>query len=75
MLIELLWPLFLFIILCLVRLRGLRRYHHGCHFDEKAMPSSGVVAFAQSFVCTFNNTCHLRAPVDVSQRSTYNDTL
>ena len=45
------------------------------YFDEKAMPSSGLVGFAQSFVCTFNNTCHRESPVDISQRSTYNDTL
>ena len=44
-------------------------------FDEKAMPSAGLVNFAQSFVCTFNNTCHREAPTDVSQVSTYNDTL
>ncbi len=45
------------------------------HFDEKAMPSAGLGSFARSFVCTFNNTCHMEAPLDISQRSTYNDTL
>ena len=24
----------------------------------KAMPSAGILPFAQTFICTFNNTCH-----------------
>lgn len=75
MTIEIIWPLFLFVILVLVRLRGLRKYHHECHFDEKAMPSAGIVAFAQTFVCTFNNTCHDSARKHYTQISAYNDTL
>ena len=28
------------------------------NFEEKAMPSAGILPFAQTFICTFNNTCH-----------------
>ena len=75
LLIEILWPLFLFIILVLVRLRGLRKYHHQCFFDEKAMPSAGLLHFSQSFICTFNNTCHREARQDFTQVQIYNDSL
>ena len=74
---EILWPLFLFLILVLVRTRGLRKEHHQCFFDEKAMPSAGLVAFAQSFICTFNNTCHAHIREDFTQSNllAYNDTF
>jgi hypothetical protein len=29
--VEIVWPLFLFIILFLVRLRGLKKFHHECN--------------------------------------------
>ena len=45
------------------------------YFDEKAMPSAGLMSFAQTFVCTFNNTCHMEAPTEFSKRKAYNDTL
>lgn len=45
-------------------------------FDEKAMPSAGLVTFAQSFICTFNNTCHRDAREGSSNVfSSYNDSL
>nr|CAD7255882.1 unnamed protein product [Timema shepardi] len=56
--VELIWPLFLFLILMWVRTRGLKTYLEECHFQEKAMPSAGPLPFLQSFFCTFNNTCH-----------------
>ena len=46
-----------------------------CFFDEKAMPSAGLLAFSQSFVCTFNNTCHMQAREDFTQVQIYNDSL
>ncbi|CAH1395854.1 unnamed protein product [Nezara viridula] len=63
--VELTWPLFLFLILMWVRTRGLRSNVSECHFTEKAMPSTGFLPFFQSFFCTFNNTCH----------NTYNSSL
>lgn len=74
---EIFWPLFLFLILVLVRTRGLRKEHHQCYFDEKAMPSAGLMAFAQSFICTFNNTCHSHIREDFTQSDilSYNDSF
>ncbi|XP_067120260.1 phospholipid-transporting ATPase ABCA1-like isoform X3 [Centruroides vittatus] len=56
--VELIWPLLLFLILMWVRTRGLKLYVHQCYFDEKAMPSAGFLPFLQNTLCTFNNTCH-----------------
>uniref|UniRef100_A0A147BM79 Putative lipid exporter abca1 n=1 Tax=Ixodes ricinus TaxID=34613 RepID=A0A147BM79_IXORI len=64
LLVELVWPLLLFFILMWVRTRGLRLYMHQCHFEAKAMPSAGLLAFVQSTVCTLNNTCHQQAVPD-----------
>ncbi|XP_041357912.1 phospholipid-transporting ATPase ABCA1-like isoform X2 [Gigantopelta aegis] len=63
--IEILWPLCLFLILVAVRTRpDLITKQHECHFDGKAMPSAGVLPFVQSFICTFNNTCHRTMTAD-----------
>lgn len=48
-----------------VRTRGLRTNVDECHFTEKALPSTGFLPFLQSYICTFNNTCH----------RSYNDSL
>ncbi|KAG8195500.1 hypothetical protein JTE90_010802 [Oedothorax gibbosus] len=56
--VEVLWPLSLFLILMWVRSKGLKFAAHQCYFDEKAMPSAGILPFLQNSVCTFNNTCY-----------------
>ncbi|XP_043218216.1 ATP-binding cassette sub-family A member 7-like [Amphibalanus amphitrite] len=66
MVIELLWPMFLFLILMWVRSRGLKFNMHECHFEPKPMLSAGPVQFLRGFVCTFNNTCHERVPPETS---------
>lgn len=45
--VELLVPAALFIFLALVRLRESQHRIHECHFDEKPMPSAGMVPFLQ----------------------------
>ncbi|XP_060554671.1 retinal-specific phospholipid-transporting ATPase ABCA4-like, partial [Ruditapes philippinarum] len=57
---EIIFPLALFMILLIVRVTkpDLKVKHGACHFDGKAMPSTGILPFLQSFMCTFNNTCH-----------------
>lgn len=35
-----------------------------CHFDEKALPSAGIIPFLQTFYCTFSNLCHSTAKFD-----------
>ena len=71
--VELVWPMFLFLILMWVRSRGLKFDMHECHFEPKPMPSAGPVQFLRGFVCTFNNTCHERVPSETS--AVYKETL
>ncbi|OQR75501.1 ATP-binding cassette sub-family A member 1-like [Tropilaelaps mercedesae] len=73
--IEIIWPLLLFLILMWVRTRGLKLYIHECHFDQKAMPSAGLVPFIQSTVCTLNNTCHEKTAARNSYAFEYNTSL
>ncbi|XP_054718877.1 phospholipid-transporting ATPase ABCA7-like [Uloborus diversus] len=56
--LEVVWPLSLFLILMWVRSKGLKFAAHQCYFDEKAMPSAGILPFLQNSICTFNNTCY-----------------
>ncbi|XP_071041815.1 phospholipid-transporting ATPase ABCA1 isoform X1 [Parasteatoda tepidariorum] len=56
--VEIVWPLSLFLILMWVRSKGLKYAAHQCYFDEKAMPSAGILPFLQNSICTFNNTCY-----------------
>ncbi|KAL8576509.1 hypothetical protein ACOMHN_003067 [Nucella lapillus] len=63
--IEILWPLCLFLILVAVRFRpDLKQNKPECHYDGKAMPSAGTLPFVQSYVCNFNNTCHQQMSSD-----------
>ncbi|XP_071490342.1 phospholipid-transporting ATPase ABCA1-like [Diadema antillarum] len=55
--IELLWPLVIFIILASVRKNEPPEFKKECHFSSKAMPSAGMVPFFQSLVCDSLNKC------------------
>nr|XP_025875051.1 ATP-binding cassette sub-family A member 7 [Vulpes vulpes] len=57
LLVELLWPLFLFFMLVAVRHSHPPLEHHECHFANKPLPSAGTVPWLQGLVCTLNNTC------------------
>ncbi|XP_050403065.1 phospholipid-transporting ATPase ABCA1 isoform X2 [Patella vulgata] len=77
LLIELVWPLCLFLILVAVKTRpDLQVFKPECHYDGKAMPSAGLLPFIQTYACTFDNKCHqtvtedeLRGQVDSFNRS------
>lgn len=56
-LIEILWPLFLFLILMWVRTRELVFNNPQCHFAERPLPSSGILPFLRGYVCELNNSC------------------
>ncbi|KAK7490495.1 hypothetical protein BaRGS_00018281 [Batillaria attramentaria] len=57
--VEIVWPLCLFLILVAVRMRpDLKEKKPECHYDGRAMPSAGTIPFLQSYVCTINNDCH-----------------
>ncbi|XP_043833750.1 phospholipid-transporting ATPase ABCA7 isoform X2 [Dromiciops gliroides] len=56
--IELLWPLFLFLILVAVRQSHPPFEHHECHFPNKPLPSAGLLPWLQGIVCNMNNPCY-----------------
>ncbi|XP_025894553.1 ATP-binding cassette sub-family A member 7 [Nothoprocta perdicaria] len=55
--IELLWPLFLFVILISVRRSHPPFMQHECHFPNKALPSAGTLPWIQGIICNMNNPC------------------
>ena len=73
MLFEIIWPLFLFLILMWVRTRNLVSYYDACkqlifsrkkttnssgHNDAKYLGSTGFLPALQTYICRWNNTCH-----------------
>ncbi|XP_067375140.1 phospholipid-transporting ATPase ABCA1-like isoform X2 [Channa argus] len=57
LLVEILWPLFIFFILISVRLNYPPYEQHECHFPNKAMPSAGTLPWLQGILCNANNPC------------------
>ncbi|CAN9500931.1 unnamed protein product [Ophioblennius macclurei] len=57
LIIELLWPLFLFVILISVRHSHPPYKQSQCHFPNKALPSAGTLPWIQGIVCNINNPC------------------
>ncbi|KAI7811411.1 putative ATP-binding cassette sub-family A member 1 [Triplophysa rosa] len=57
LLIEIIWPLFIFFILISVRLHYPPHEQHECHFPNKAMPSAGTLPWVQGIICNANNPC------------------
>ncbi|XP_034439364.1 phospholipid-transporting ATPase ABCA1 isoform X2 [Hippoglossus hippoglossus] len=57
LIIELLWPLFLFVILISVRQSHPPYKQKQCHFPNKALPSAGTLPWIQGIVCNINNPC------------------
>lgn len=57
MVIEVVWPLFLFLILVWVRSTTGPIYQDQCHYPNKAMPSAGLLPWLQGMMCNANNPC------------------
>ncbi|XP_034043869.1 phospholipid-transporting ATPase ABCA1-like isoform X1 [Thalassophryne amazonica] len=57
LLIEIVWPLFIFFILISVRMYYPPFEQHECHFPNKAMPSAGTLPWVQGIICNANNPC------------------
>uniref|UniRef100_A0AAQ6A9B3 ABC transporter domain-containing protein n=1 Tax=Amphiprion ocellaris TaxID=80972 RepID=A0AAQ6A9B3_AMPOC len=55
--VEVVWPLFLFIILVWVRSTNKPIYKGQCHYPNKAMPSAGVLPWIQGMMCNMDNPC------------------
>ncbi|KAM9761903.1 phospholipid-transporting ATPase ABCA1 isoform 1-T1 [Menidia menidia] len=57
LIIELLWPLFLFVILISVRHSNPSYKQGQCHFPNKPLPSAGTLPWVQGIICNINNPC------------------
>ncbi|KAK2493596.1 hypothetical protein MC885_008171, partial [Smutsia gigantea] len=55
--VELVWPLSLFLILIWLRNINPLYSQHECHFPNKAMPSAGMLPWLQGIFCNVNNPC------------------
>ncbi|XP_054656668.1 phospholipid-transporting ATPase ABCA1-like isoform X9 [Dunckerocampus dactyliophorus] len=55
--VEIVWPLFLFFILVWVRFTNEPTYKGQCHYPNKAMPSAGVLPWIQGMLCNIDNPC------------------
>ncbi|XP_012926503.1 retinal-specific ATP-binding cassette transporter [Heterocephalus glaber] len=55
--VELVWPLSLFLVLIWLRNANPLYSQHECHFPNKAMPSAGVLPWLQGIFCNMNNPC------------------
>uniref|UniRef100_A0A8C3TPW4 ATP binding cassette subfamily A member 4 n=1 Tax=Catharus ustulatus TaxID=91951 RepID=A0A8C3TPW4_CATUS len=60
-LVELLWPLTLFLALVWLRKANPLYRQHECHFPNKAMPSAGTLPWLHGIFCNMNNPC-FRSP-------------
>uniref|UniRef100_A0A8C7N8Y3 P-type phospholipid transporter n=1 Tax=Oncorhynchus kisutch TaxID=8019 RepID=A0A8C7N8Y3_ONCKI len=56
-LVEILWPVVLFIGLVWLRKANPLYKQHECHFPNKAMPSTGIIPWIQGIFCNANNPC------------------
>ncbi|XP_076975466.1 retinal-specific phospholipid-transporting ATPase ABCA4 [Tamandua tetradactyla] len=55
--VELVWPLSLFLVLIWLRNANPLYSKHECHFPNKAMPSAGMLPWLQGIFCNVNNPC------------------
>ncbi|KAI1236667.1 hypothetical protein IHE44_0014920 [Lamprotornis superbus] len=60
-LVELVWPLTLFLALVWLRKANPLYRQHECHFPNKAMPSAGTLPWLHGIFCNMNNPC-FRSP-------------
>ncbi|KAM9280081.1 retinal-specific phospholipid-transporting ATPase ABCA4 [Cariama cristata] len=60
-LVELVWPLSLFLALVWLRKTNPLYRQHECHFPNKAMPSAGTLPWLHGIFCNMNNPC-FRSP-------------
>ncbi|XP_073347051.1 retinal-specific phospholipid-transporting ATPase ABCA4-like isoform X1 [Pagrus major] len=56
-LVEICWPVLLFIGLVWLRKANPLYKQHECHFPNKAMPSAGILPWIQGIFCNANNPC------------------
>ena len=72
-LLELIFPLVLFFIIVIVRLKRPPNDQPPCHLRPKALPSAGFFPFLQTFVCTVGNECTNYPPEADPDNSLFGD--
>uniref|UniRef100_A0A3Q0R836 ATP binding cassette subfamily A member 7 n=1 Tax=Amphilophus citrinellus TaxID=61819 RepID=A0A3Q0R836_AMPCI len=77
LIIEILWPLFLFVILISVRHSHPPYKQSQCHFPNKALPSAGTLPWIQGIICNINNPCfHSLTPGEIpGQIGNFNNSI
>ncbi|KAK5889347.1 hypothetical protein CesoFtcFv8_015360 [Champsocephalus esox] len=55
--VEICWPVLLFVGLVWLRKANPLYQKHECHFPNKAMPSAGILPWIQGIFCNVNNPC------------------
>ncbi|XP_047724828.1 retinal-specific phospholipid-transporting ATPase ABCA4-like [Prionailurus viverrinus] len=75
--VELVWPLSLFLLLIWLRNVNPLYSQHECHFPNKAMPSAGMLPWLQGMFCNVNNPCFQSPTPGESPGivSNYNDSI
>ncbi|XP_034558386.1 retinal-specific phospholipid-transporting ATPase ABCA4-like [Notolabrus celidotus] len=56
-LVEIIWPVLLFVGLVWLRKANPLYQQHECHFPNKAMPSAGILPWIQGIFCNADNPC------------------
>ncbi|XP_074544605.1 retinal-specific phospholipid-transporting ATPase ABCA4-like [Halichoeres trimaculatus] len=56
-LVEIFWPVLLFVGLVWLRKANPLYQQHECHFPNKAMPSAGILPWIQGIFCNADNPC------------------
>ncbi|XP_057192343.1 phospholipid-transporting ATPase ABCA1 isoform X2 [Triplophysa rosa] len=77
LLVELIWPLFLFFILVSVRSTNQPAYKRQCHYPNKPLPSAGVLPWLQGMLCNIQNPCvdHPTPGEAPGQVNNFNDSI
>jgi len=55
--LEIFWPVLVFLSVFFVKLQFPVTHHQTCHYNSRALPSTGVISVVQSLICTLDNRC------------------
>ncbi|XP_052267233.1 retinal-specific phospholipid-transporting ATPase ABCA4-like [Dreissena polymorpha] len=59
--LEVVWPVLMFVALALFRLGFPPDHRETCQFQERALPSAGMIPFLQTSICQLQNNCSNQA--------------
>ncbi|XP_061191991.1 uncharacterized protein LOC133200204 [Saccostrea echinata] len=69
LLLEVVWPVFIFLVVIIIRQGTPPVKKDTCSYNEHAMPSAGLVPFLQSTVCNLQNPCEARSSIEIKQNN------